>query len=145
MTGNADKQELMFELESDRFLNLRYSEHDFKTEAGAVKGEYTKNSPAHIARSTKSVQKPHLPPTPTHTHTMGYFKDIVDMPNQYEYSKKFFDRYYRPEYNTILVVGDVTPSRSMPFQKNTSVHGNAAAMYRLCQRSQSRPKHVIHT
>ena len=40
---------------------------------------------------------------------MGYFADIVDMPNQYEYSKKFFDRYYRPEYNTILVVGDVTP------------------------------------
>ena len=30
------------------------------------------------------------------------------MPNQYEYSKKFFDRYYRPEYNTVLVVGDVT-------------------------------------
>jgi zinc protease len=42
---------------------------------------------------------------------MGYFKDIVDMPNQYEYSKKFFDRYYRPEYNTILVVGDVTPEQ----------------------------------
>jgi zinc protease len=40
---------------------------------------------------------------------MGYFDDIVDMPNQYEYSKKFFDRYYRPEYNTILVVGDVNP------------------------------------
>lgn len=40
---------------------------------------------------------------------MGYFDDIVDMPNQFEYSKKFFERYYRPEYNTILVVGDVTP------------------------------------
>ena len=42
---------------------------------------------------------------------MGYFDDIVDMPNQYEYSKLFFDRYYRPEYNTILVVGDVTPEK----------------------------------
>jgi zinc protease len=42
---------------------------------------------------------------------MGYFDDIVDMPNQYEYSLKFFDRYYRPEYNTILVVGDVTPEQ----------------------------------
>jgi len=24
-------------------MSLNYSEHDFKTEAGAVKGEYTKN------------------------------------------------------------------------------------------------------
>ena len=29
------------------------------------------------------------------------------MPNQYEYSLKFFKRYYRPEYSTIVVVGDV--------------------------------------
>jgi zinc protease len=38
---------------------------------------------------------------------MGFLKDIQDMPNQYDYSLKFFDRYYRPEYTTILVVGDV--------------------------------------
>jgi len=44
MTGSADKLELMFELEADRFQNLNYSVDGFKTEAGAVKGEYTKNS-----------------------------------------------------------------------------------------------------
>ena len=38
---------------------------------------------------------------------MGFFEDIVEMPNQYEYSRKFFERYYRPEYSTIVVVGDV--------------------------------------
>jgi zinc protease len=38
---------------------------------------------------------------------MGFLKDIQDMPNQYDYSLKFFDRYYRPEYTTIIVVGDV--------------------------------------
>src|SRR5215211_4703712 len=42
-TGNASMLETMFELEADRFQNLKYSVHDFKTEAGAVKGEYTKN------------------------------------------------------------------------------------------------------
>jgi zinc protease len=42
---------------------------------------------------------------------MGFFEDIVDMPNQFEYSQKFFDRYYRPEYSTIVVVGDVTPEK----------------------------------
>jgi len=35
----------------------------------------------------------------------------VDMPNQFEYSKKFFDHFYRPEYSTIVVVGDVTPEK----------------------------------
>src|SRR5688572_22944108 len=46
----------------------------------------------------------------THTYkhtTMGFFKDVVDMPNQYEYSIEFFKRFYRPEYTTLLVVGDV--------------------------------------
>jgi zinc protease len=44
----------------------------------------------------------------TYKHTtMGFFDDIVDMPNQYEYSLKFFDRYYKPEYCTIITVGDV--------------------------------------
>src|SRR5688572_32454355 len=38
---------------------------------------------------------------------MGFLKDIQDMPTQYEYSLKFFDRFYRPEYTTIVVVGDV--------------------------------------
>jgi zinc protease len=38
---------------------------------------------------------------------MGFLKDVQDMPNQYEYSRKFFSRYYRPEYVTIIVAGDV--------------------------------------
>jgi zinc protease len=111
MTGNADKLETMFELESDRFMNLNYSEHDFKTEAGAVKGEYTKNFASPYSQINEKRSETAFT-THTYSHTtMGYFNDIVDMPNQYEYSKKFFDRYYRPEYNTILVVGDVTPEQ----------------------------------
>ncbi len=111
MTGNAEKLNLMFELEADRFMNLNYSEHDFKTEAGAVKGEYTKNFASPYQQiSEKRQETAFTKHTYGHT-TMGYFDDIVDMPNQYEYSKVFFDRYYRPEYNTILVVGDVTPEK----------------------------------
>jgi len=111
MTGNADKLEKMFELESDRFMNLNYSEHDFKTEAGAVKGEYTKNFASPYSQINEKRSETAFS-THTYSHTtMGYFKDIVDMPNQYEYSMKFFDRYYRPEYNTVLVVGDVTPEQ----------------------------------
>ena len=44
----------------------------------------------------------------TYKHTtIGFLKDIVDMPNQYEYSRKFFERWYRPDNCIVLVVGDV--------------------------------------
>jgi zinc protease len=46
----------------------------------------------------------------TYKHTtMGFIKDIEDMPNQFEYSKDFFQRWYRPEYTTVIVAGDVNP------------------------------------
>ena len=111
MTGNVDYLEKMFDLESDRFMNLKYSEHDFKVEAGAVKGEYTKNFASPYQQLYENLLNTAFE-SHTYKHTtMGFFKDIVDMPNQYEYSLKFFDRYYRPEYSTIVVVGDVTPER----------------------------------
>jgi zinc protease len=111
MLGDAGKLELMFELESDRFQNLHYSEHDFKVEAGAVKGEYTKNFADPQQQLDESIRNTAFDKhTYKHT-TMGFFKDIVDMPNQYEYSLKFYNRFYRPEYCTIVVVGDVTEEK----------------------------------
>jgi zinc protease len=54
----------------------------------------------------------------TYAHTtMGYLKDIDDMPNQYEYSKQFFSRFYRPEYSTIVIVGDITQARALDLTK----------------------------
>lgn len=111
ITGNAEKLEIMFEIEADRFRNLKYSVHDFKTEAGAVKGEYTKNYASPYERlNEKTMDAAFDVHTYKHT-TMGFFDDIVDMPNQYEYSRIFFNRFYKPEYCSIVVVGDVTPQK----------------------------------
>jgi len=111
MTGDATKLETMFEIESDRFMNLHYTEHDFKTEAGAVKGEYTKNFADPYEQLDEALLNTAFDKhTYKHT-TMGFFKDIVDMPNQYNYSIEFFNRYYRPEYATVVVVGDVKPAQ----------------------------------
>ncbi|MFM7053480.1 MAG: M16 family metallopeptidase, partial [Bacteroidota bacterium] len=101
----------MFELEADRFMNLKYSVQDFKTEAGAVKGEYTKNNASPYTRLYEAVNNTAFDKhTYKHT-TMGFYEDIVAMPDQYDFSLKFFERYYRPEYCTILVVGDVEPGQ----------------------------------
>jgi zinc protease len=111
MTGNAAKLDVMFELEADRFKNLNYPVADFKVEAGAVKGEYTKNYASPYQQLFEGMRNVAFDKhTYKHT-TMGFFEDIVDMPNQYEYSREFFNRYYRPEYTTIVVVGDVTQER----------------------------------
>jgi len=45
---------------------------------------------------------------------MGFIRDIENMPNMYEYSLEFFDRYYRPENTTIIVAGDVGSESVLP-------------------------------
>jgi zinc protease len=94
-------------MEADRFQNLKYTEPEFKTETLAVLGEYNKNS-SNPYRKLGEVLHDTAFDKSTYKHTtMGFLKDIQDMPNQYAYSLKFFDRYYRPEYTTIIVAGDV--------------------------------------
>ena len=97
----------VMELEADRFQRLKYAQPEYKTEALAVLGEYNKNS---AAPNLKLLETTRANAFKKHTYkhtTMGFIKDIEDMPNQYDYSWEFFRRYYRPEYTTILVVGDV--------------------------------------
>jgi len=97
----------ILEIEADRFQNLSYPEAIFKTEARAVLGEYNKNS-ANPIRKILEVQRDAAFGTHTYKHTtMGFIKDIEDMPNQYQYSKEFFRRWYRPEYATVVIAGDV--------------------------------------
>ena len=104
----------MLEIEADRFMNLDFPLSSFQTEALAVLGEYDKNV-ANPIRKLFEVQRDGAYTTHTYKHTtMGFLKDIVDMPNQYEYSKTFFDRWYRPEHCTLLLAGDVSPDEVLP-------------------------------
>jgi zinc protease len=106
--------ETILEMEADRFQNLSYGEEAFKTEARAVLGEYNKNASNPIQKLIE-VQRDHAFTAHTYRHTtMGFLKDIEDMPNQFEYSKVFFERWYRPEYTTVMVVGDVKADEVFP-------------------------------
>jgi zinc protease len=115
--ASADALETVMDIESDRFMNLKYSEEDFKTEAGAILGEYNKNySSPFMTIFEKLREAAYEHHTYKHT-TIGFLKDILDMPNQYEYSLTFFDRWYRPENCVIVVVGDFNQEKLLGLAK----------------------------
>jgi zinc protease len=116
-TFSKEDLEPVMKLEADRFQRLKYPESAYKTESLAVLGEYNKNS----ADPTEKLDEVlHETAFTKHTYahtTMGYLKDIQDMPNQYNYSLQFYNRFYRPEYTTILLVGDVTREQALGLTK----------------------------
>ena len=117
ITFTKDDLEKVIEIEADRFQNLSYTEDVFRTEALAVKGEYLKNfaNPSMIMfeRLSDLMFDKH---TYKHT-TMGFLEDIEAMPDQMEYSHTFFDRWYRPEKTTVILVGDVDPEPTFELVK----------------------------
>jgi zinc protease len=114
--SKEDLDEIM-KLEGDRFQRLKYTPAQYKTESLAVLGEYNKNSANPFSKLYEKLRETAFG-THTYAHTtMGFIKDIEDMPNQYDYSLQFYQRYYRPEYTTIVLVGDVTRERALDLVK----------------------------
>ena len=105
--SKEDLDQIMM-LEADRFQNLKVPIDLFKTETKAVLGEYNKNAANPVVKLFE-VLRDTAYDIHTYKHTtMGFLRDIENFPNMYEYSLNFFQRYYRPEYTTIVVAGDVT-------------------------------------
>jgi len=104
---SKDDLDKVIELEADRFQRLKYPLDGYKTETKAVLGEFNKNS-ADPEEKAYEVLRATAYKVHTYSHTtMGFIEDIEDFPNQYDYSLQFYGRYYRPEYATIVVVGDL--------------------------------------
>ncbi|HEX7486855.1 MAG TPA: pitrilysin family protein, partial [Vicinamibacterales bacterium] len=113
-TFSKDDLEAMLGLYADMFQNLAYTEADFKTESRAILGEYNKNN-ANPLEQLFEVQRDKAFTIHPYKHTtMGFLEDIEDMPNQYEYSKVFFSRWYRPQFTTVIVAGDVDAKTVIP-------------------------------
>lgn len=127
----AEDLDTVMTIESDRFKNLSYPEASFKTEAGAVYGEFrkSKSSPFYslFEAMTRTAFTRH-----TYGHTViGHEADIKAMPTLYEYSKTFFNRYYRPENAILVVAGDIDA---------TTVFAKAEKYYGDWQRGYQAPK-----
>ncbi|WP_462168537.1 M16 family metallopeptidase [Pseudoalteromonas lipolytica] len=116
---NFSKEHLdkVLEIEADIFQNLTYSEEQFRTEALTVKGEYLKNNASPIRKLLSAVRNEAFEKhTYKHT-TMGFFEDIEAMPDQMAYGKEFFAKFYKPEYVSLVIVGDVDPQETMAMVK----------------------------
>jgi zinc protease len=98
-------------MEADRFQHLDYTEAAFKTETLAVLGEYNKNSANPAEQLDETLHATGFKVHPYGHTTMGFLKDVQAMPEGYQYSREFFSRYYRPEYTTIIVAGDIDSKR----------------------------------
>ncbi|MEM7763920.1 MAG: pitrilysin family protein [Pseudomonadota bacterium] len=117
ITFTKEDLETVIELEADRFMNLRYSEEDFRTEALAVKGEYLKNYSNPIQKLLERLREVAFDQHTYQHTTMGFLADIEDMPNQKAYADIFFDRWYRPEKAAVILVGDLDPEATFELVK----------------------------
>lgn len=99
----------LLDLEAERLAALDFTESIFKTEAGAVLGEYRRGS-SDPGQKLEEVLSELAFKVHTYGHTtIGYLEDVEDMPNEYEAARAFYDGYYRPNNSVIVVAGDVVP------------------------------------
>lgn len=110
-TSNLDA---LAALEAERFMKLDITEKTFKTEAGAVLGEYRRNASKPGEKLDEVASDLLFPNDPYGHTTMGYYDDVVNMPNAYESAKKFYDTYYRPNNVVVVVAGDVKAKDILP-------------------------------
>jgi len=96
----------ILEREADRMRHLKYSRSVFQTETKAVLGEYNKSYSDPSLKMLELLLKTAFS-RHTYRHTViGFLSDIKRMPQYYDYSLKFHQRYYTPDNCILFVVGD---------------------------------------
>lgn len=114
----------LLELESGRFTGLDFTEKIFKTEAGAVLGEYRRQSSNPLQKMEEVLLELAFKAHPYGHTTIGYLDDVQDMPNEYEAARAFYETYYRPDNCVLVVAGDVRPEEI--FEKVERYYGSWA-------------------
>ena len=104
--GPAKALPTIIEYEADRFQNLHYEEPAFRTEAGAILGEYIKSASNPEQKMDERMLETAFTRHPYAHTVIGYLKDIESMPSGFQYSREFFRRYYSPDNATVFIAGD---------------------------------------
>ena len=117
IVANTEYLEKIMDIESDRFQNLRYAEPDFRTEAGAILGEYQQGAREPQRFLNEKVREAAFEQHTYRHTTIGFEADVRAMPKAYEYSKSFYQRFYRPENVVLVIAGDFDVARTKAMVK----------------------------
>lgn len=104
-------------LQADKFINLDYDEEMLKTEAPVIEGEYYASASNPSRRLFETLRDKAFEKHSYKHTTLGYLEDILDMPNQFEYSQLYRRRFYAPDNTILLVVGDFDHEQLMEYVK----------------------------
>jgi len=115
--AGRENLEKVIETEADRFINLYYNEEMLKTEAPVIEGEYYASASNPGRRLFEALRDSAFVKHSYKHTTLGYLKDILDMPNQFEYSQLFKKRFYAPDNTILLVAGDFDHDQLMEYAK----------------------------
>jgi zinc protease len=112
-SGMDDKLPGIAEVEASRFTSLDFNEKIFKTETGAVLGEYRKSVSNPGSKVGEKLLELAFTRHPYGHTTIGYGEDVLAMPKHYEAALAFYNTYYRPNNSVLIVSGDVDPKKVM--------------------------------
>jgi zinc protease len=112
LVASNEYLETIIDLEADRFQNLRYSESDFRTEAGAILGEYQQGALTPFRWLDEKVRETAFTEHTYRHTTIGFEADVRAMPEGYDYSRSFYQRFYRPENVVLVIAGDFDRNRA---------------------------------
>jgi len=115
--AGRENLEKVVKTEADRFINLYYTEEMIKTEAPVIEGEYYSSASNPDRRLFELLRDTAFEKHSYKHTTLGFLKDIQDMPNQYEYSLLYKKRFYAPDNTILLVVGDFDHAQLMDLAK----------------------------
>ena len=109
--AGQENLETVVKTEADRFINLATATDTIKTEAPVIEGEYNAGAADPRRRLIELLRDTAYSVHPYKHTTLGFLKDIQDMPNQFEYSMLYKKRFYAPDNTILLVAGDFDPAR----------------------------------
>ncbi|MFC2169422.1 M16 family metallopeptidase [Acidobacteriota bacterium] len=112
--GRENLEEVV-KAEADRFINLSYDEEMIKTEAQVIEGEYYSNVSNPALRMIELLRDTSFEKHSYKHTTLGFLRDIQDMPNQFEYSQLYKKRFYAPDNSILLIAGDFDHDQLMEY------------------------------
>ena len=106
-----EKMELVFELESDRMVNLKINEKLFQTEIGAVVGEKKMRDDKPGSLAYESLWNLAFEQSPYRWSVIGTLEDIRGF--TVENANYFYKTYYAPNNATLILLGDFEESQAV--------------------------------